>query len=159
MDLNKKTIIKITGILSFCIILYCALQNMSAVKSGISTVMSYATPFIIGGALAFMINVPMRFVERHLFAKNRKFDKLRRPCALVLTLLIIAAVIVLVCIAIIPQIADTVKVLAASMPGYMDKANTFVQGLFNKYPQLNMVFSNIRQIGSIALRCKYLFIC
>lgn len=146
MDLNKKTIIKITGILSFCIILYCALQNMSAVKSGISTVMGYATPFIIGGALAFMINVPMRFVERHLFAKNRKFDKLRRPCALVLTLLIIAAVIVLVCIAVIPQIADTVKVLAASMPGYMDKANTFVQGLFNKYPQLNMVFSNIRQI-------------
>lgn len=146
MDLNKKTIIKITGILSFCIILYCALQNMSAVKSGISTVMGYATPFIIGGALAFMINVPMRFVERHLFAKNRKFDKLRRPCALVLTLLIIAAVIVLVCIAVIPQIADTVKVLAASMPGYMDKANAFVQGLFNKYPQLNMVFSNIRQI-------------
>lgn len=146
MNLDKKTILKITGILSFCIILYCALQNMSAVKSGISTVMSYAMPFIVGGALAFMINVPMRFVERHLFAKSRKFDKLRRPCALVLTLLIIAAVIVLVCIAVIPQIADTVKVLAASMPGYMDKANTFVQGLFNKYPQLNMVFSNIRQI-------------
>lgn len=146
MDLNKKTIIKITGILSFCIILYCALQNMSAVKSGISTVMGYASPFIVGGALAFMINVPMRFIERHLFAKSRKFDKLRRPCALVLTLLIIAAVIALVCIAVIPQIADTVKVLAASMPGYMDKANAFIQGLLNDYPQFKEAFSNVQQI-------------
>ncbi|MGN0607563.1 MAG: AI-2E family transporter [Oscillospiraceae bacterium] len=146
MNLDKKTILKITGILSFCIILYCALQNMSAVKSGISTFMGYAMPFIIGGALAFMINVPMRFVERHLFAKSRKFDKLRRPCALVLTLLIIAAVIALVCIAVIPQIADTVRVLAASMPGYMDKANAFIQGLLNDYPQLKEAFSNIQQI-------------
>ena len=142
MKLDKSTVLKITGILTFCILLYCALQNTAAVKGGISTVMSYLNPFIVGGAIAFIINVPMRFIERHLFPKAKKLDKLRRPFALILALLAIAAIIVLVCIIVIPQIADTVSTLTVNIPQYMDNAKAYVNKILEKYPELQEEFQS-----------------
>lgn len=142
MKLDKSTVLKITGILTFCILLYCALQNTAAVKGGISTVMSYLNPFIVGGAIAFIINVPMRFIERHLFPKAKKLDKLRRPLALILALLAIAAIIVLVCIIVIPQIADTVSTLTVNIPQYMDNAKAYVNKILEKYPELQEEFQS-----------------
>ena len=142
MKLDKSTVLKITGILTFCILLYCALQNTAAVKGGIGTVMSYLNPFIVGGAIAFIINVPMRFIERHLFPKAKKLDKLRRPFALILALLAIAAIIVLVCIIVIPQIADTVSTLTVNIPQYMDNAKAYVNKTLEKYPELQEEFQS-----------------
>ncbi len=142
MKLDKSTVLKITGILTFCILLYCALQNTAAVKGGIGTVMSYLNPFIVGGAIAFIINVPMRFIERHLFPKAKKLDKLRRPLALILALLAIAAIIVLVCIIVIPQIADTVSTLTVNIPQYMDNAKAYVNKTLEKYPELQEEFQS-----------------
>lgn len=142
MKLDKSTVLKITGILTFCILLYCALQNTAAVKGGIGTVMSYLNPFIVGGAIAFIINVPMRFIERHLFPKAKKLDKLRRPLALILALLAIAAIIVLVCIIVIPQIADTVSTLTVNIPQYMDNAKAYVNKILEKYPELQEEFQS-----------------
>lgn len=142
MKFDKSTVLKITGILTFCILLYCALQNTAAVKGGIGTVMSYLNPFIVGGAIAFIINVPMRFIERHLFPKAKKLDKLRRPLALILALLAIAAIIVLVCIIVIPQIADTVSTLTVNIPQYMDNAKAYVNKILEKYPELQEEFQS-----------------
>lgn len=142
MKLDRSTVLKITGILTFCILLYCALQNTAAVKGGIGTVMSYLNPFIVGGAIAFIINVPMRFIERHLFPKAKKLDKLRRPLALILALLAIAAIIVLVCIIVIPQIADTVSTLTVNIPQYMDNAKAYVNKILEKYPELQEEFQS-----------------
>lgn len=142
MKLDKSTVLKITGILTFCILLYCALQNTAAVKGGISTVMSYLNPFIVGAAIAFIINVPMRFIERHLFPKAKKLDKLRRPLALILALLAIAAIIVLVCIIVIPQIADTVSTLTVNIPQYMDNVKAYVNKTLEKYPELQEEFQS-----------------
>ena len=142
MKLDRSTVLKITGILTFCILLYCALQNTAAVKGGISTVMSYLNPFIVGGAIAFIINVPMRFIERHLFPKAKKLDKLRRPLALILALLAIAAIIVLVCIIVIPQIADTLSTLTVNIPQYMDNAKAYVNKTLEKYPELQEEFQS-----------------
>lgn len=142
MKLDKSTVLKITGILTFCILLYCALQNTAAVKGGISAVMSYLNPFIVGGAIAFIINVPMRFIERHLFPKAKKLDKLRRPLALILALLAIVAIIVLVCIIVIPQIADTVSTLTVNIPQYMDNAKAYVNKTLEKYPELQEEFQS-----------------
>lgn len=142
MKFDKSTVLKITGILTFCILLYCALQNTAAVKGGIGTVMSYLNPFIVGGAIAFIINVPMRFIERHLFPKAKKLDKLRRPFALILALLAIVAIIVLVCIIVIPQIADTVSTLTVNIPQYMDNAKAYVNKILEKYPELQEEFQS-----------------
>lgn len=136
MKLDKKTIIKICGILAFAILLYSALQNWSGVKAGASTVMSYLMPFISGGAIAFIINVPMRALESVLFPKAHKLDKLRRPLALVLTLLLIVGALVLVGFTVIPQVADTISALAVNIPEYMKNAEVYITKLLADYPDI-----------------------
>ena len=143
MKLDKLTMLKISGLLAFGILLYCALQNTAAVKEGISTFFSYLSPFILGGAIAFVINVPMRGVERHLFPKKTKLDKLRRPLALVLTLLAVVLVLALVGIAVIPQLGETFVTLAVRVPDYMDKANAYITEFLAKYPNLQEQFLSI----------------
>ncbi len=136
MKLDKKTIMKIIGIITFAIVLFCALQNLSAVFEGIETVFSYFSAFVAGGAIAFVINVPMRAVESVLFPKCRKLDKLRRPAALILTLLLILAVVALVCIAVIPQLIETIAELASTIPAYASKIYVLVEKWLKDYPDL-----------------------
>lgn len=136
MNLDKKSIAKICGILAFAILLYSALQNWSGVKACASTVMSYLMPFISGGAIAFIINVPMRALERVLFPKARKLDKVRRPLALVLTLLLIVGALVLVGFTVIPQVAETVSTLAVNIPEYIKNAEEYIEKLLADYPDI-----------------------
>ena len=51
------------------------------------------SPFLLGCAIAFVLNVPMRAIERHLYSGVRKGRKLRRPLALVLTLVAVFGVL------------------------------------------------------------------
>lgn len=136
MNFDKKSIIKICGILTFAIILYSVLQHWSGVKEGASTVMSYLLPFVSGGAIAFIINVPMRTLERVLFPKAHKLDKLRRPLALVLTLVLIVGALVLAGFTIIPQVAETISTLAVNIPEYMKNAQEYIEKLLADYPDI-----------------------
>ena len=69
-------------------------------------------PFILGAAIAFVLNVPMKFLEHHLFEKaekrgNRFARKLGRPISLVLSILFVAAVIFLVVLVVAPELGST----------------------------------------------------
>ena len=50
---------------------YCVLQNLGVVASAVMWVLGILTPFILGGAIAFVLNVPMRAIERHLYPTAR----------------------------------------------------------------------------------------
>lgn len=67
MELNKENIKKIIGIVTFAILLSWGLKNTEILGTLFRLTVGLIMPFLIGGALAFVINVPMRFVERKLF--------------------------------------------------------------------------------------------
>ena len=66
MELNKKTLKHIFVGVAACIILYWVLHETERVKSAYEVVKGVLAPFIIGAALAFIINVPMRSIENQL---------------------------------------------------------------------------------------------
>ena len=67
MQLDKENIKKIVGIVSFAILLNWGLKNTDFLGRLLGLLVGLILPFLIGGALAFIINVPMRFLERTLF--------------------------------------------------------------------------------------------
>ena len=67
MELNKENVKKIIGIVTFAILLSWGLKNTEILGTLFRLTVGLIMPFLIGGALAFVINVPMRFVERKLF--------------------------------------------------------------------------------------------
>lgn len=67
MQLDKENIKKIVGIISFAILLNWGLKNTEMLGRLLKLGIGLLLPFLVGGLLAFIINVPMRFLERKLF--------------------------------------------------------------------------------------------
>lgn len=111
-------------LVAFGIILYLVLSNLQIVFVGLSYASSVAFPFILGSCLAFIINVPMRFFETHVFKKMKKG---KRALSLIVALLCIIGVIILVSGLIIPELVDTIFKLSNNIPGYMKEIQEFLE--------------------------------
>lgn len=143
MTLDKKTIWKIIGIITAAAIIFAVFRNFMAVLGFLKGVAAIFMPFVVGAAIAFVINVPMRAIEKGLFPKSRKLDKVRRPLALVLTLLAVVAVVSVVVILVVPQLVDTFRTLGSKVPAFMDKAEEYIEGVFKDYPQIQKTISEL----------------
>lgn len=67
MELDRKTVRKILFIIAFGILLLVCLQRFEAVLSAVSWIVRLLSPFLVGACIAFILNVPMRFIEGKLF--------------------------------------------------------------------------------------------
>lgn len=115
LDLNKKNL-KTLLILAFsCILFYLGFKNLGAVLGVLGKVIDIIFPFILGAAIAFIINVPMSRIEFWLFHRNEKVRKGRRLISFTLTLLLVVGIIVVAMYIIIPQIGETLMVIGAQL--------------------------------------------
>ena len=72
MELSKENLKKIRGIILFTALIIACFWKYDVVMAVLKFIFSVLFPFILGGAIAFILNVPMNFIERHLFPDNRK---------------------------------------------------------------------------------------
>ena len=66
MNLNKENLKKIRGLIVFTVILLIALWNYSLILDVLGQGVGIVYPFLLGGAIAFVINVPMSFFEEKM---------------------------------------------------------------------------------------------
>ena len=116
MELNKSNIKKILGIVAFAALFYTGLQQWDRVSAFAGKIFGYFFPFLLGGGIAFILNVPMRAIERGLFSGNRRMNKIRRPLALVLTLAAVIGVLTLASAVIGPGVGEAVMSLGQQIP-------------------------------------------
>lgn len=135
LDINKKTFRRIFLVLSGCIILYWLLHETERVQSVVNKVSDMLAPFIFGGVLAFILNVPMRAIENGLL-KNLKKEKLKRLLAVIITFVAMLLVVSLVFWLLIPQIVTTVNSLIPNLYAFFTEAEGHVKDYFNENPQV-----------------------
>ena len=78
-----------------------------------------ASPLLLGGVIAYAVNILMSFYERHFFPhSNKKFIcRSRRAFCLLFAFATSLAIIALVVALIVPQLVSCVKLLIAEVPG------------------------------------------
>lgn len=138
MDLSKKNIKKLLGIITFAIVLFAVSQNLTSVAHFLEGVLSILAPVIIGLSLAFMLNILMSVLDRRVFAfiKNHKktsVRKLLRPASLVTTLLLTFGFFVLLLFIVIPQLKDTILLLIEKIPVYYQTIVEWVDSLILRF--------------------------
>ncbi len=106
---------------------YCALQNIGYVMATLSKGLSLITPFLLGCAIAFILNVPMRRIESLLFSKAKKQHS--RGLSLMITLLAFVSLIYLATALIIPNLQEAVSTLPAQISSAATKAAAYFQSL------------------------------
>lgn len=118
MKISWNTCLKV-GISVFA--LYLAVRYWQTAADLVSALLSASLPLIIGGMVAYLVNILMSNYERRWKDNPRKpgLNKLRRPVCMLLAFLTLIAIVVFVCMLIIPQLADCVRVILAELPGFM----------------------------------------
>lgn len=138
MELNKKNVKAIRGIILFIAVIYLIVIHFETVMFGVSFIFNIVKPFLVGGMLAYVINLPMKAIEKTLFKKagSKVQQKLKRPVSIVLAILFFVILVYFLLLAVIPQVVATATELGNKIPAFMDRLMVEVNLLLEQYPQI-----------------------
>ena len=134
MEIEKKTLRSIFLGCAGLILLYFLLHETGRILAVLRGLLDILSPFVAGAIMAFVLNVPMRAIERML--KDVRSRGLRRGLAMLLTFLAVILVIVGVVLLLLPQIAETTERLIATLPGFFQRVQEFVMKQLAEHPEL-----------------------
>ena len=132
--MNKEFFKKIfyqslTGFLSLAlaILLFFAIQKLDQLTAGFQWLMGVLTPFIYGGALAYLLKTPCGFLERYIEAAlPKKHRGLAHVISVAAVLLLSALVIYLLLSMVIPEMANSIMALAVAVPPQVEQFSQWV---------------------------------
>lgn len=121
----------------FAVLLYVGLQNLNVVLDFLMKVVGLFFPFIVGGGIAFVLHVPMKFIERNVFGRGKWKDtkfakKAARPVSLILAILIAVFVIFIVGQVVIPELGRTVMGLGRNIEIGITKLTLWIDENFKQ---------------------------
>ena len=138
MELNKENIQKIVGIIAFGVGFYWLLNNLDGVGSFIHRFFRLLFPFILGGVIAFILNIPMTKIEKFIKKKlkSRKIHLPVRTISITSALLIFFVVIVAISFLLIPELIENIQLLISNIPQVVSDVQDWALKLADDYPDI-----------------------
>lgn len=146
MELNKETMKKLMFLILYTIAVLTLFFNLKEAQGIFGRLFSLAFPFLLGAAIAFILNVPMRFAEKQL--KFKKHTKLKRPLSMCLALLFVILILCVVIFVVVPQLTDTLISLRDSIPAFLIRVQMGAEQIFAENPDI------VAYIGSFEIDWK-----
>lgn len=148
MKLDKDNIKKIRGLILFTIFVLVVLWNYELVFDGISFLWGVISPFALGGAIAFLVKIPMNFFEEKIFGKAKKKEKkwaikTARPLSLILTLLVVLGVIAIVVLVVVPELGRTIINLGKTIQDFIPEVQAWAINFFRDNEKIVELISDI----------------
>lgn len=115
MKLDWKTCIRV-GIST--VLVYLCIHYWDSFAKIVKLAFVAAAPLIIGSAIAYVLNILMRFYESHYFPKSDKkaVRKSRRGVCLFLSFLTLVLIIFILVSLVVPQLVASVTVMVNGAP-------------------------------------------
>ena len=117
------------GLLAFAIVLIWALWNYSASLHLLGGLYNILLPFIIGGCMAFIVNVLMTKLEVYWrrYLKHSVVSRFERPACLLLSLVLIIGFLAFFVLTIVPELHASMKLLVKMLPPALAKLDAYLQ--------------------------------
>lgn len=135
MNLDKENLKKVRGLILFTILVLVLLWNYKMIFSAIAFLWKVVLPFVLGGAIAFVLSVPMNFFERKIFGKakaaGKKWaQKIARPISMVITLITVIGIIAIIMLVVIPELANTIMQLGKTLQSFIPEVQKWAVHTF-----------------------------
>lgn len=140
MEFKKETLKQIRGLILFTAVVIVCLWKFDMVIAVLRFVLNVVYPFLLGGAIAFVLNVPMNFVECHICKTKTKYA---RGISLMVVLLGVAGILALVLFGLIPQLADTFANLGRSMQAFIPQVQEWADHWFHNNKEIMSFVNNL----------------
>ena len=129
MEFSREKLRQIRHLMVLAAALVLAVIYSSQVLQGARFLLGIFTPFLMGGVIAFVLNIPMKAFEEKVFGrwKGKGSGKARRPLCLVLSIVSVLFVISIVVGTVVPQVASTAAEVGKKIPAFMDSVIDFLK--------------------------------
>jgi len=126
---NQYNLIFFIILISYTVGLIMLFVYWKTVRSFIGTILSPLEPFFVGIAIAYILNLPMRFLEERAFPflfRNKNLNpKLIRIISMFLSFLFVLAVITAIIAILIPQISLSISTFISNFESYLSSLSSF----------------------------------
>lgn len=147
MGFDRVKIKQIYHIIVLCAVLIVGIIYIKDVLEMINIFFGVLIPFIIGGVIAFILNIPLSNIENKILKKwnGKAAKKLKRPVSILLSILFVALIVYVVIMTVVPQLAKTAADLGKKFPDFVDDIMNYLDKLSAKYPQIAKYVADIEK--------------
>lgn len=156
MKLDKETVKQLEKLILFTAVIVLAVMYSNRIWTGILFCVGILTPFLMGGVVAFILNIPLCWVEKGLRPqlKDTKLEKACRPLSIFLSLLLVVLVLIVIIAMVAPQIGQTTAVLAKKIPPFVEQSMKKLEQVSATYPQIQ---SYVEELDTIEINWENVF--
>lgn len=146
---EKKLFRMICKLILFAGAIILGVMYSKEVLNAIKLLVGMLSPFIAGAAMAFVLNLPARFIENKLLAKwkNPKSAGLKRGVSIILALLFVIALLVFAVLMVVPQLTKTLMELGNVIPAFFRNLVMKLETLANQYPEWKDAFAALEELS------------
>lgn len=124
---------------------YLGIYYWDSISQMILWVLSAFTPVIMGGAIAYIANIPMRFFEERLawMSNNPQLTRLRRPLSLLASIVIVLVMLAFLVWFIAPELVASVRMMSYKIPAFVN----YLREVFAGFGLETLVDQQLDQFG------------
>ncbi|MCI8372654.1 MAG: AI-2E family transporter [Lachnospiraceae bacterium] len=152
MEFNKKNIRIILLLAAAIILMYQLVDNVNNILGFLGICLQMVFPFILGLGIAFIFNVPMRFIEEQMERRCKSGSflyKRKRIISFVLTLFFVLGVLLLVALLVVPQLTTTITQVIEQVPKFNKEVTRWLHMLQRKIPKLGDTIGNLEHVWDV----------
>lgn len=138
---TRRMILFVAGIL-------LALKYSETVFWAIGVLLEIMKPFLYGGVIAFILNIPLRFIESKILKnwKGKIADRIKRPLSILFSILFVILLINIVIMAVVPQLGKTLVEIGYQIPIFASAVVERLEAVSKEYPQLESYIAELETI-------------
>ena len=123
--MKKEELIKNRKVLMVAVLLVVVLF-WSRISEALSFLTGILKPFILGGALAFILNLPLSFLEKKVFRNLKgRGEKFKRPLSIFLSLVFVLLLILILLLTVVPEVISAFESIISSIPSLVTRVESW----------------------------------
>ena len=123
--MKKEDLIKNRKVLMVALLLVVVLF-WSRISEALSFLTGILKPFILGGALAFILNLPLSFFEKKVFRNLKgRGEKFKRPLSIFLSLVFVLLLILILLLTVVPEVISAFESIISSIPSLVTRVESW----------------------------------
>lgn len=129
-------------------LLYLAIHYWGPVSTALGVLIGAAWPLFLGAGIAYVVNILMRFYEKHFFPKSRRalVARVRRAVCMVAAYLTIILIVGAIVVLVVPELVRAIQLLLNETPALIDQ----LYDVLARYPAIAQYLPNAgTELGEI----------
>lgn len=132
------------SLILFAGIILLIVMNFQKFLGVLSWIWAVFKPLVIGGCIAFVVNVLVDWLEKVVFTKNRiKKKGLRNTLCLITAIILVVLLFIAILWIAIPQLITSFRLLAERIPRALHTFTHFLRTMTDQYPFLETIATDI----------------